>query len=192
MKIIIVTGKSGSGKSEVAKILSQKLNLDRLSLDEVSHLSLQDTKIKHSLTEKFGKQIFVGEEVDRKKLGEIIFKDKSSLEFVNNLSWKFIDEFVDNKLSNINSNGIILDYALLPKMKYFKMANFKILVKAEKDIRLSRLAIRDKKEREYLELREENSLEFCETDYDFIIDNTSLSKQELEEQVEKLAKKIQI
>lgn len=192
MKIIIVTGKSGSGKSEVAKILANELFCQVLVLDEISHLSLEDKNIKSKLSEKFGEQIFCGDKIDRKKLGQIIFNSPAELNFVNELSWKFIDNYVDEKLESSKSEYIILDYALLPKMKYFKQAAFKILVFASKSERIKRLQIRDRATAEYLNLRDSHSLKYNKKDYDFIVDNSALDMSCLREEVKKIAKKIQI
>ena len=192
MKIIIVTGKSGSGKSEVAKILASELNCPILFLDKISHSSLEDKNIKTKLSEKFGKQIFCGDKIDRKKLGQIIFNSPDDLNFVNTLSWKFIDNYVDEKLENLKFEYIILDYALLPKMKYFKQAAFKILVFASKSERIKRLQIRDRLSSDYLNLRDQHSLKYKKSDYDFVLDNTNLSLPLLETEVKKIAKKIQI
>ena len=74
MKIIIVTGKSGSGKSEVSKKLAEKLNCPLIVLDNVSHLSLEDNKIKFELINRFGNKILNKNRIDRKTLGKIIFK----------------------------------------------------------------------------------------------------------------------
>ena len=121
MKIIVVTGKSGSGKSEFAKILANKLNCPIFFLDEFSHESLEDEKIKSTLVKKFGKSILENNKINRKILGKIIFANAKDLEFVNNLSWKYIDESLDKNLEKTKSNFVILDYALLPLMKYFKL-----------------------------------------------------------------------
>ncbi len=192
MKIIVITGKSGSGKSLVAKLLSEKLNSRALSLDEISHLSLENEDIKAKLFERFGKEIFDGENIDRKKLGEIVFNNQNELEFVNNLSWKFIDEWVDKFLeSHSHERFIILEYALITKMKFFLLADYKILVNSDQAFRFKRLSVRDCVSEKYLLLREKNSLSFSENEFDFVIENNkTINKLCLE--VENIAKKIQI
>ena len=192
MEIIIITGKSGSGKSEISKILAKKLNCPVFFLDEFSHESLEDKNIKSTLIKKFGKTILDNNKINRKILGEIIFSNSVDLEFVNNLSWKYIDDTLDKILEKINSNYVILDYALLPIMKYFKMAKFKILITANKKTRLSRLIKRDKTSLEYLNLRDANSLTYKKSEYDFVLNTTNFSLIELENEAEKIAKKIQI
>ncbi len=192
MKIIVITGKSGSGKSFIAKMLGEILHSRVLSLDEISHMSLKNEEIKSEILKIFGKQVFNKNIINRKKLGKIVFENPQKLDILNNLSWKFIDEFIDKEIEKLNDEYLILEYALLPKMKYFKTASFKILVEANKITRIERLSARDNLSTKYLLARENNSLEYNKKDYDFIINNTSLSKQQLFAETEKIAKKIQI
>lgn len=192
MDIIVVTGKSGSGKTLAASILSKKLGANLLCLDEISHLSLEDENIKNFLGQIFGNEIFDDGKVNRKKLGAIAFNDKTKLEKLNNLSWKFIDEYTDNFILNSKEKFVILEYALLPKMKYFKMAKYKILIYADQKERFEKLKLRDGVNEDYLLMREKNSLEYDKSEFDFVIDNTHLSKKQLDDKIEKIAKKIQI
>lgn len=192
MKIIVISGKSGSGKTVVAETLSEFLNATMLSLDEISHLSLEDEEIKDKLFSVFGNDVFDNKKIDRKKLGKIIFENRDKLDFVNNLSWKFIDDYVDNFIEkHKNKNFIILDYALITKMKYFEMADYKILVESAQNDRFDRLIKRDNVTFDYLNLREKNSLNFASSDFDYVLKNDS-SIEKLKFEALKIAKKIQI
>lgn len=192
MKLIIVTGKSGSGKSFFADILCKNLNCQKIDLDEISHLSLEDDLIKSKILNIFGKEVFDGEKINRKKLGSVAFNDAKKLEILNSLSLTFIENFVDNAISNCKDEFLILDYALLPEMKYFNLADFKILVVADKNERLTRILNRDKISLAYFNKREEFSLNYDEKKFDVVFDNSAMSKQKVETFVKKLAKKIQI
>ncbi len=192
MKLIIVTGKSGSGKSEFSKILAEKLKAELISLDEISHLSLEDKNIKNQLLKIFGAEIFDETKINRKKLGNIVFNDAEKLEQLNTLSWKFIDDYIDKKISNTKSSFLILEYALISKMKYFKVASFKILVEANHKTRINRIMLRDNITESYALIRDKNSLNYNAEDFDYVIKNSSLKKAQLEAEAEKITKKIQI
>ncbi|WP_250635735.1 dephospho-CoA kinase [Leptotrichia sp. oral taxon 847] len=75
--IIGITGGIGSGKSTVSRILRNK-GFYFVDLDSISHDVIQNPKIKKQLLENFGNEIFDKEEVLRKKLGEIVFKNKKN------------------------------------------------------------------------------------------------------------------
>lgn len=189
--LITITGKSGVGKSVFSKLLAERLDASLLNLDKISHLSLEDENIKTKLKNAFGDQIFDKNTINRKNLGKIVFNEQSKLDFLNKLSQDFMEEYIDKFIKTTNKKYIILEYALLTKMKYFYQSDYKILLKADKSIRFSRLKERDSVSEEYLNLREKNLPDFDEKDFDECIDNSSFHNDDLKNLSEKIAKKIQ-
>ncbi|MBQ8425918.1 MAG: dephospho-CoA kinase [Clostridia bacterium] len=189
--LIIVTGKSGVGKSKFSYMLAENLDAMLLNLDKISHLSLEDEYIKTQLKNAFGEEIFDENKINRKKLGKIVFNEPEKLNYLNNLSQKFMEDYIDNTIIETRKNYIILEYALLTKMKYFNDSDYKILIVADKNIRFSRLKERDNVSDEYLELREKNLPDFTPSDFNECIDNHYTEDKELKEISKKLAKKIQ-
>lgn len=57
MKVIGVTGKSGSGKTTFATLLSQKLNCKYIDIDKIGHESLVQADILKELCKIFGTEI---------------------------------------------------------------------------------------------------------------------------------------
>ena len=53
MKIIGVTGKSGSGKTTFASKLAEKLNCDYIDIDKISHMPYKKPEIIHILCKEF-------------------------------------------------------------------------------------------------------------------------------------------
>ena len=154
MKIIVITGKSGSGKTYVASKLASALNAEHLKLDEISHQTLKTETLKNFVAEEFGNEVFdqTGS-INRKKLGSIAFLEPEKLNKLNKLSEIEMEKIIDEKIATSNKNVIILDYMLLPKMKYFKMSQIKILVTAESSSRKARILERDGITEEYFESR---------------------------------------
>ena len=69
MKIIGITGKSGSGKSFFASTLAQKLNFTYVDVDKIGHKSTSDPEILKKLCEEFGNTILDENGIlNRKKL----------------------------------------------------------------------------------------------------------------------------
>lgn len=190
--IIIITGKSGSGKTTFSNELAKLLSAELVNFDKISHKSLEDENIKNQIKNYFGNDVLDNNEViNRKKLGSVVFNNTEKLNFLNNLCQKYIENYVDRLIQKSNKKYVILEYALLPKMKYFFNSNFKILVMASDNIRHSRLIQRDGVSIDYLKNREKNLPEFKTEYFDEIIENNSIFLQNLLIFAEKIAKKIQ-
>ena len=172
MKIIVVSGKSGSGKTYIANKLASALGCKALDLDQVSHqtLTLDHTKafVKHT----FGDGVFVGENIDTKTLGKIAFSNPKLLAKLNDFCHQEMLKIIDKQIAETTTEYIVLDYLLLPQMKYFDMAHFKVLVKADNHTRKTRIISRDKITEEYFESREANSINFDENKFDFVLENS--------------------
>ena len=188
--LIIVTGKSGSGKSTFSSELSKILDAELIDFDNVSHQSLENEKIKKYLLSMFGDGIFENGKINRKALGKIVFNSKEKLKILNEICQKFIEDSVDEKIKTATKKYIILEYALLEQMKYFDLSDLKILITADDDTRHSRIILRDNISREYLKSREQHSPIFNTEIYDEIIDNNSNLIDNLSLVAEKIAKKI--
>ncbi|MDX9790772.1 MAG: dephospho-CoA kinase, partial [Candidatus Kapabacteria bacterium] len=74
--VIAITGGIGSGKSEIGKILSEK-GFPVISTDELAKsIMVGDTKVKLSLIDEFGQEVYdTSGKLNSKLLSEIVFKD---------------------------------------------------------------------------------------------------------------------
>ncbi len=86
MKVIGFTGGIGSGKSVVSQFLAE-LGAIIIDADKVGHEALKpDTELWRRVVAAFGKQILTPSgEIDRKKLGEIVFGNPESLSRLNQI-----------------------------------------------------------------------------------------------------------
>lgn len=74
MKIIGITGKSGSGKTTFAKNLSTSIHGTYVDVDKIGHEALFRQEILEDLCYKFGTKILDNNgNLDRKKIGNIVF-----------------------------------------------------------------------------------------------------------------------
>ena len=151
--IIAVTGKQGSGKSTLCNHLAKEMNADLFNLDIYAHKALKDSNVKDILTNKFGNFIIDDGEINRKKLGAIVFKDKSKLNFLNAVTYAYMERAINEDILT-SKNIIIFDYALLPLTSFWEKADYKILLDANASIRMQRLIARDKVDIAYLQSRE--------------------------------------
>ncbi|MBP0979063.1 MAG: dephospho-CoA kinase [Oscillospiraceae bacterium] len=149
-KIIGLTGPSGSGKTEVTKIIS-KLNPEILiiNLDKISHDLLKNNlELKNKIIKNFSNKILDNKNniinIDRKKLGEIVFSNKQKLDLLNNIIFSYIIKKVFDIISVYKNKIILLDAPTLIQSKLYKICNKIIVVTADKKIRLERIINRDK------------------------------------------------
>ncbi|MGN1227371.1 MAG: hypothetical protein ACI4TX_01880, partial [Christensenellales bacterium] len=86
--------------------------------------------------------------------------------------YSYMVKEIEKDLEN-SKNIVILDYALLPKTKFWKTADFKILLEADFNVRMERLEKRDNINKQYLISRDNAGLNYSRHDVDLIIDNTN-------------------
>ncbi len=86
MKVIGLTGGIGSGKSTVSQFLTE-LGAVILNTDEVGHEAFKpDTELWRQVVAAFGRQIVTPDgNIDRKKLGNIVFGNAESLSRLNQI-----------------------------------------------------------------------------------------------------------
>jgi dephospho-CoA kinase len=107
MKTIGLTGGIGSGKSTVAFFVAQ-LGAHVLDLDKVGNEILKkDNDISKRVVREFGASILnKSGEINRKKLGKIVFNDREALMRLNNIMHPEIDKVVAEKTGEWRSQGV--------------------------------------------------------------------------------------
>jgi len=150
--IICISGQSGSGKTTAAYAIAEALGLPVLHLDQVGELVWQRENVKEDLVARFGKEILDSTgKIDIKKLGDIIFAAgaESDRAFHNNVVMPEVIKVTDSKIAQ-NGGNMILDFKLLPIMKYWDTAHFRIHIESDVEARLARMEACDKTDRTYL------------------------------------------
>jgi len=150
MKVIGLTGGSGSGKTTVAVLLSQLTSVCIIDADKIGHEILKKGKPAYdAVLERFGEAILKADgEIDRKKLGQIVFANQSLLEILNKITHPLIIQEIIERIHQIKSSDkackyIIVDAALLIESGLHKAVDEIWLVYAPEEIRLKRIAQRD-------------------------------------------------
>ena len=80
-RFVGLTGGIGAGKSE-ALAAFERLGAATLSTDQVTHDLLGDEEVRGALIEHWGEEVAPGGEVDRERVGEIVFADRGELDWL--------------------------------------------------------------------------------------------------------------
>lgn len=135
--IIGICGKWGSGKTTLANQIIENLptKATHLDIDKVGHKVLSFPEVKEELKNSFGKSIINLGQIDRKKLGEIVFTSRKEMNKLTEITWKYMQMEIDDYLGENKDKVVILDWLLLPHTKYFDMCDMNILLDIPYEVR---------------------------------------------------------
>lgn len=115
MKIIGLTGGTGSGKSTVAKIMEEN-GAVIIDCDEIAHKNMEIGGCAYSdIVKNFGKEILNDKgTINRKALGKIVFNSPEKLELLNSITHPHIIERVKDEIyQNDDEKCVVIDAPLL-------------------------------------------------------------------------------
>ena len=194
MKVVVVTGGIGSGKSAVCRIMHDKGWTAQYNADaRVKALYVEKDGLLESLETSLGCGLRDEEGVFKPHLlAKVIFSDSESLKKVEALVFPaLLEDFEIFRKTNAEADVIIFESAtILEKPQFDGFGDVTVLVDAPLQTRLERACERDKASAEAVQARMAsqplmNSLSQGNTDprVDFVLANTS-SLAELEREVE--------
>ena len=160
--IIGIMGAIGSGKSTVSNLLGE-IGCAVIDADKMAHNLLEKPEIKKDVVNLFGEQILTeAGEIDRKKLGDIVFKDMQHLSLLNKIIHPAVIAEIERRIDLFQQkNGvkaIVLDIPLLVELGWDKRCQYMIFIECSLKNRLARLKIKnginkkDLKKRENLQI----------------------------------------
>lgn len=197
MKIIGITGPSGAGKTTLTKILCENYNSYTIDADQVAKALSNDNKSEYfkKIVNLFGKEILKEDgKLNRKKIATIIYNDKDKRKALNKLTFEYVVNAINDKISEIKPNDydyIGIDVPLLYEAKMEMLCDIVIAVVAEDEEKISRICKRDNISRELVlqRLKIQNSNEFFAKKADFVVHNSG-SLTDLEKSLKEIIEKI--
>jgi len=143
MIIIGVTGNIGSGKSTVCRILA-KLGVTIIDADELAHETYKPhSQAWQELINTFGKDILkANEEIDRQKLGQIVFSHPDALAKLNQIVHPRAYRMAQEKIEDYRRQGakaIVAEATLLIEAGWTDLVNKVWLVVAPENVAIQRL-----------------------------------------------------
>ena len=173
--VIGVTGNSGSGKSEISKILSNKINAKIIDADKVvKELYTPGQEYYNKILELFGNKVLEkNNKLNRNKIAEIIYKNESEREKLNNLTYKYVVDEIKKRVKKEKNINIIIDAPLLFESKLDEICDITVAVLAEKSLKINRICTRDNIEQKIaisrLAIQKEDS--YYQKKADYIVTN---------------------
>lgn len=129
--VIGIYGLICSGKSSFSKLLAKELNALYIDADIIGHEALNDKDKKEELIKEFSSDILNDNgNIDRKKLGKIVFGNSKKLRKLESINYPYIEEKV-SKLINSTDKDVVIEAALIMRSEIYKMCNSLIYVNSK-------------------------------------------------------------
>ncbi len=140
--IIGITGGIATGKSTVSHYLKQ-LGYQVIDADQISFEALtKDTKCIQNVLTKFECQDQNGN-IDRKKLGEIIFSDKIKQQQLEDIVHPYVIKNIKKQIKNSKQTIVFLDIPLLYEAKLEYLCDYVVVVYINEQLQKQRLKERN-------------------------------------------------
>lgn len=190
MKVIGITGNSGAGKTTISTILEENYNAYIIDADKIAkEMSRKGTQYLNSIVKYFGKGILdPKEELNRKKLADLIYENEEKRKILNKLTFKYIVKEINTIIKNLkNEELVVIDAPLLFESKLNELCDLVIGVIAKKEDKIERICSRDNitEEKAHKRLSIQKNNEFIREKADYIIVNDS-SIEELKSKINKI------
>ena len=144
MRIIGITGASGAGKSAVCFEL-KKRGAEIVDADEISRqVSARGGAAFDELVDAFGAEILKSDgEIDRRRLGHIVFNDAAKLQLLNKITHKHIFAEMKKRIDKCMADVVVLDVPLLFQADFPFKCDLTVAVTASAEVRMNRIIKRD-------------------------------------------------
>ena len=191
--VIGITGNSGSGKSEISKLLSNKINAKIVDADKVvKELYEPGQDYYNKILNLFGKKILDKDnKLNKKKIAEIIYHNENERKKLNNLTYKYVVDEIKTIIKKENNHHLIIDAPLLFESGLDKICDITVAVLANERLKLNRICSRDNIDRSLatarLSIQAKDSYYLKKADY-IIKNNGSKNEINLEEICTKIGK----
>lgn len=166
-----LTGGIGCGKSTVSSYLKSH-GYHIIDADKISRKIYDYKDVVEVVRDKFP-EAFEGEDLNRRRLAEVVFSDHSRLDVLNSITRKKMIEIIEYEM-NQHDDKVVLDWALLFEAEVENMVDSVIVVCCSRDVQIQRVKNRDNRPIEEIESIIDRQMSQDERikKADYIIDNS--------------------
>jgi len=190
MQVIIgLTGGIGSGKSTVAKEFTA-LGIDIIDADKVARQVVEPGQPALAEIELyFGRDVLDSAgELNRAKLRKLIFQSETKKQWLNALLHPIIRDTLLAQLNMAKSEYVMLEAPLLLENKLTQYTDYTLVVDVDENLQIERAMQRDDNSKSQIQAimdaQISRSLRLQQADY--VIDNTSVDRVALKQQIKSL------
>ena len=137
-----ITGGIGSGKSTASEIFKKKGAFIFDADSEAKNLFTKNNNLTQRIITTFGPQVTTNNQLDLKRLSEIVFSSKSLQNKLNEIIWPEVSQLMieaAQKAENVGLKLFIVDAALLLEAGFIEFFNSILLITTYKPIRIERI-----------------------------------------------------
>ena len=188
MLVIGLTGGIGSGKTTVSGFL-EELGAEVIDADKVGHVTyLPDMPAWRDLIDTWGEDLLQpNREVDRKKLGAIVFSDPANLEKLNSIVHPRMRDIMNDRIEAFRGEGkqvVVVDAAILIEAKWTSLVDEVWVTAAPEDVVVQRVMARNGWDEEQVRSRMASQMPAEERQsYAQVVIDTNASLDEVRERV---------
>ncbi|MDD5091810.1 MAG: dephospho-CoA kinase [Candidatus Wallbacteria bacterium] len=190
MPVVGITGRAGSGKSTVSRILRSSGYIV-IDVDRVGHIALRDHSVKDRIRGLFGDSVFdESGKIDRSVLGGMVFGNPGKMAGLNGIVWPCMKQrlvlMVRAACEKSNGKPVFVDAAVLFQAGFSEVCDKVVKIEADDEIRAGRLAERSGPEKAAKIMESQKDMENGISACDFIIGNNG-SIEDLRTEVGRVA-----
>lgn len=147
-KIVIgLTGGIASGKTTVLNEFKKFKFIMTADCDEICHRLYESRKISNMIIKNFGTDILTDGEIDRKKLGKIVFSSPQKRKILENILHPSVIKEIKNKIKKFRKDNskklMVVDIPLLFEVNLTNLVDKILLAYAPRRVQIQRLMKRD-------------------------------------------------
>jgi dephospho-CoA kinase len=139
---VAITGGIGAGKSETLRAFARH-GAATASADEIVHRLYERGDVKRKLVERWGESVLAGGEVNRKRVGEIVFADRGELDWLEGLLHPLTVEEQRRWREEQTAPIVVVEVPLLYETGAEERFDAVVVITAPRDVRAARTKVAD-------------------------------------------------